>query len=359
MKKVFLTCLFVVVIVSVTALPSFAADVNFVLSKYPSDFLVNDNQNQSFDYIFKDIDGNYKYAVYTFRTDVSNAFANSFSLTPFVCNGFSSGSLSGKYTSDTPYLFPIIHGGPIHVWSGMFFTLRVYDTSGQLLSDGTEYMSQMGYLWDSEIYRIQKGYLDISVNDTHASYSALFDDTSFVILHPNSVIFDAFPSPYEPSFLNPIIDYSYYDYVNDEVASCSIEDDIYINGTLVYSPSSPNLAVKVISNGIGSLVPEYDGNGNITGYTFNVTTESDYSQIFEYRPDYDVPGLEFDYSSDMPNVEFTQNQLSELSVMDGGSALTWFYARINDLGAGNVKILALMTSCLSLGFVTLILNKRV
>lgn len=88
--------------------------------------------------------------------------------------------------------------------------------------------------------------------------------------------------------------------------------------------------------------------------------EDGIDDIVNYTPSgVTVPDLSIDTEDDtFPDAEFDSDDLDELGIMSGGTALTWFYARLDDLATGNIKILALITSALSLGFIMLVLNKR-
>ena len=349
------------------AIPCFAEDVHFYLTNYPTGHLVNTTQKQSYSVVWQNPAGEYFYSeIICDRNRDSYLFGTNFFLSPMVVKHVAN---NYNITYDDYFLLPCFQG--VNLSSGgntfnMEYIHYAYRPNGTLASDPTQYYIRPQ---PTKTTPFTFGGLAFGVSASESNYKQscwLADGYRFFVIdyptYPISEVTDF--SSHIPSDYDVCVDSSYRNYVYDAwdgtQSSCTITDNIYINDTLVYSPASNgNIATHIIANGVGALTPNYDENGNITNYTFDVTVDSDYSPIFEYRPEYDVPGLEFDYSSDIPNVEFTQNQLTNLSVMDGGSALTWFYARLNDVAASNVKILALMTSCLSLGFITLMLNKRV
>lgn len=342
------------------AVPCFAADVNFSLSNYPSEILVNDDANQSFDFVFRDAEGNYRYGILIFFGDSGTFTTRNTSVSLFSFNNVT--NVIG--TSDTPYLLPCWHS-TYTGWCALNFHYYVYDTSGTLLSDGAStYRTHLGYVFRDNQNVISANYINIQNSYNNALFSSLLDPFSFYILHYNSVPFDTVPSSYVPSSYQFLSDSSYYDIVNSTQASCSLEDDIYINGNLVYSAGS--ISTSVIISGIlnGLAVPEFDNDGNIVGYTINNDISIDMSQYYSAIEQMKVeglvvPDLGFDSSDDQfPDIEFDDDDFNDLGIMSGGSALTWFYARFDDLTTGNIKILSLITSCLSLGFIMLILNKR-
>lgn len=318
---------------------AFAADIDFTLSDYPSSYVVNDTSYQSYDYIFMDVSGNYRYAVvqYTFSSSYPNPW-NDFTLMPFVCNNVATFANS-NIDSTTCFLFPVIEHDLFNTWVYPTYRFLIYDTSGNLLTT-TNQSSTSGRIWQSYQYYIPNLLLS-SYALNNAQIMALHDSCSFVVLHNNTIAFQGYPNPHNPTDYNVVSDISYYDYIQEEQLDCSIPDVIKINGVVVYDPDSGSGSGSVISGTASGSVP--DGQGGSQDVNFDINLD---------LPEYDGD-IGTDEFPTMP--EFDD---SALSVIDGGSALQWVYARVNDLVTTNQKIFALVTSCLSLGVIMLILNKR-
>ena len=171
------------------------------------------------------------------------------------------------------------------------------------------------------------------------------------------------------SLSNTSVKYSTYQVQSldnlEEIYYCVRCSDV-VNGYLTYTSDSP-ISTDIIINGIlsGTVEPIFDNNGNIVSYSINNEINVDFTDYYNAIREMQAEGLEIpDYAIlnpddyQFPSVEIDSGDLSDLEIMSGGSALTWFYARFNDLTTGNIKILSLITSCLSLGFIMLILNKR-
>lgn len=351
------------VIVIALSLPAFAADVDFTLSSYPMHTLTNNNYYQSYSYFFKALSGDYYYVEVQSYSEYAR-FSGDIDLT--ACSFYRTDS--GKYL-----FLPVIYNhrvGASGSWSHPT-KFYVYNTSGQLVHT---FNSSISLLWENNTafvcsdigdngvtlfnFLLMARETDYVCDVSTSTYQGAND---FIIQNTPDVKYNGSVSFGGASFV-----WTYQNALDPDFPNqSSIEDSIYVNQTLVYEPSGggggDNIAINIVSQGVGSLTPEYDQQGNISGYTFNITTEADYSPIFNYQPDgATVPDLNIDDPNDdmFPEASFDSDDLNDLGIMSGGSALTWFYARFNDLATGNVKVLSLITSCLSLGFIMLILNKR-
>lgn len=340
-----------IVLVIALSLPAFAQDIEFELPSNYYDLIVNDNVHQSYDYFYIDTDGHYHYAIVSlsfgdFSHPDSGTWAGR-SVSPFICSNVTT-------PATNLYVLPCINStnldsGYVYV----YYKQIVYNTDGSVASgDTTTWRYTGGRYFQNTNFWFSK--LNLNFTSAHLS---LLDENSIVLLNHPSSDYSASVTPisYEPSTYSIVSGFNDY--------TTSIEDDIYINGTLMFSPSRSDIFEL---HGYGSIFPVTDGSGNIVSYDFNIT--QDYSPILNYQPDGStVPDLDIDDPNDdmFPEASFDSDDLDDLGIMSGGTALTWFYARFNDLVTGgnnatsaNVKILALVTSCLSLGFITLILNKR-
>lgn len=339
-KKCILVLSVILALGVICSLSAFAADIDFTLADYPSSYVVNDTSYQSYDYIFMDVSGNYRYAVvqYTFSSSYPNPW-NDFTLMPFVCNNVATFANS-NIDSTTCFLFPVIEHDIFNTWVYPTYRFLVYDTSGNLLTT-TNQTSNSGRIWQTYQYFIPNLLLS-SYSLNNAQIMALHDPCSFVVLHNNTIAFQGYPYPHNPTDYNVVSDISYYDYVQEEQLDCSIPDVIKINGVEVYNPnSSGGGSASVISGTSSGTIT--DNNGN----TYNTYNEYNFE-----LPEYDGEIGVGEYPT-MPQFDD-----SALSVMDGGLALEWIYAKLQYFYSNQQKIALLLTSCLSLGVVMLILNKR-
>lgn len=342
-KKCLFTFGFVLILVAVCSLSAFAVDYNFTLSNYPmcDNTYTNDNSRQAISFFVQNPSGDVYYCVFLQTVDTRTwVYDTSAFLT--------AGSL---YYNNSNWLFlPMTTFNipkPSGYWRDIGGMAWVYDVDGNLVY-GTAAGS---WVAGSQMNDMSNSYFSgiTSVNDVITYLSMPSPDSYFVVTSPNGYISanDIILNNLSSCFGNGInfgqVEYviPYHDVDNPtQLGTCSIEGSIYVNGNLIFSSDSSGSG-SVISGSASGSVP--DGQGGSQDVNFDINLD---------LPEYDGD-IGTDEFPTMP--EFDD---SALSVIDGGSALQWVYARVNDLVTTNQKIFALVTSCLSLGVIMLILNKR-
>lgn len=114
----------------------------------------------------------------------------------------------------------------------------------------------------------------------------------------------------------------------------------------IVSGNDNNLASSIIGSSIGRIT---DSLGNV----YDITNEYNF----------EIPDKEFNNGVEYPDLSSVNDAINEnitdLDIMDtSGSAFEFIYDRINDIAHGNNKILVMFTSCLSVGVIMMLLNKR-
>lgn len=338
-KKLLFTFGIVLILVAACSLSAFALDspkdsYDFVLESYPMHTLDNSNNVQSYSYFIQNTDYEVLYCEVIINKnsgsrpiDFTNCYVTAGSLP--VDNNYRFVPMA--------WLTQAFGGYGFQLPTKMFF----YDESGDLVQEftfNTGGSAAVGLYYNTNWFN----------NGSNIDrFSLMYDGLRFFAF--------PYPSTYSEANTQIMTHYTtgYPDYLlggynvvsPDEQFDSTIEGNIYVNGQLVYGSSGGgNLASKIIGS-IGGTISTPDGNGGTTSSDINLDVDLDLPEYDGYIGTDEFPTMpEFDDSS--------------LSVIDGGSALQWVYARVNDLVTSNQKIFALVTSCLSLGVIMLILNKR-
>jgi len=381
LKKVFFSLFLSLTGILVFSISAFAADVEFTLSNYPTNNLVNSNKKQSYSVVWLGADDNYYYGEFIFdRNRDSYYFGSSFFVSPYVVKNVAN---SNGVTYDDYFLLPCFYGTGLSSGGSTFnmeFKGYVFRAPGAAVSDSGQYYVSPS---PTKTTPFTFGNLFFGVNVTENNYNIscrLKDGYSFYVIdYPEYPITgQSSIIPHIPSGYQVVVDSEYRNYVNDSwdgsQAACSIPDDIYINGVLVYHPSGGggNIASSIIGSGIGSMTPEYDENGNITNIITNNTYEFDITPFTESdgnQPDsWDNSAID-DYNSSNDDVQdsisdfkgqfaFSDVFGEDFDLTSFRGAMTFWKDRFDEVIDFNPVFPVLITTSLTLGLVAVILGRK-